>query len=677
MAALKYKEEHNKVGYLLKPTSSDDHHQIIDFLTTLKAPELGPPAILATIDNTPYTISEELVRSRLQLADDGGNPMPLLPAMLLQAAAVEVHRPQSPHPVAPILEHDHSSTQPKTATGSFLSTKDAPLGGDFHTSPLRSSHTPPASQPSGGAEDPITLATLSSVVSTLVQKVHSLEAELHDHKRLFKDVVGKLVKKVKSLEVKLKIKKRKMVLSDSDEEDDTTPNVDLDALRALVNAGVAVDSDVLASPYAPTDLPTATSTTPTGASRVAVGASVVATGVAPSNTYVAPGASRVAPGGSIVSPDVFVAPTSTLAVPADSTNIPTAVPADRLNVHAGTSNKGKYPMIEKDIPVPARTFRQKEEDRLGSMLEEPPFKKPKSPEAPTPSMAEISIPPAVATPPSSRTRRKSIARKHVYKPKSKIPTLDFDAPSQAFLKVIVDEDSDDADSVDEVWSDVVGWGILSTPLDVPYPLSVKLMKKMLLHKLEIDLDFVGNDMTTAEQVFNSPMLHLLRVEMVLNSPWIMPILGIQELASPNANGFCPEQTATGKDVSNPFMAVMICQKSLGYSNSPLIQVLRIGLVINQPGYIVPTGRVMVPTGRVIVTTGRVIITIGRCSSCWFSSGGALLWRRGVLLLMLTNKGWVDGNGSNPGGRFGKPRGGRETHGDGDGLEGLDGQFSMV
>nr|GEX89666.1 hypothetical protein [Tanacetum cinerariifolium] len=37
-------------------------------------------------------------------------------------------------------------------------------------------------------------------------------------------------------------------------------------------------------------------------------------------------------------------------------------------------------------------------------------------------------------------------------------------------------------------------------------------------------------------VFNSPMLYLLRVEMVINSPWIMPILGTKELAS-------PEQTA--------------------------------------------------------------------------------------------------------------------------------------
>nr|GEV97353.1 ribonuclease H-like domain-containing protein [Tanacetum cinerariifolium] len=86
--------------------------------------------------------------------------------------------------------------------------------------------------------------------------------------------------------------------------------------------------------------------------------------------------------------------------------------------------------------------------------------------------------------------------------------------------------------------------------------------------------------------------------------WGSTVKSSAELAS-------PEQTATGKDISNPFMAVMICQKSLGYFNSPMIQVLRVGLVINLPGYIVPTGRVMVPTGRYIVPTGRVIVTTGR------------------------------------------------------------------
>ncbi|GJY74096.1 hypothetical protein Tco_0478527 [Tanacetum coccineum] len=44
--------------------------------------------------------------------------------------------------------------------------------------------------------------------------------------------------------------------------------------------------------------------------------------------------------------------------------------------------------------------------------------------------------------------------------------------------------------------------------------------------------------------------------------------------------------------------------------------------------------------------------------------------------MLTNNGWVDGSGSNPGGGFGKPGGVRETRGGGDGLERHNGQLSM-
>nr|GEU64404.1 xylulose kinase-1 [Tanacetum cinerariifolium] len=40
---------------------------------------------------------------------------------------------------------------------------------------------------------------------------------------------------------------------------------------------------------------------------------------------------------------------------------------------------------------------------------------------------------------------------------------------------------------------------------------------------------------------------------------------------------------TGKDISNPFMAMMVCQKPLGYFSSPMIHVPRAGLVIHLPG----------------------------------------------------------------------------------------------
>nr|GEV22338.1 hypothetical protein [Tanacetum cinerariifolium] len=188
-------------------------------------------------------------------------------------------------------------------------------------------------------------------------------------------------------------------------------------------------------------------------------------------------------------------------------------------------------------------------------------------------------------------RQKSIARKPMIKPKSKLPTLDLDATAQTFLKVIVDEDSDDEEYVDEVWSAVVGWELISTLLG-----EVNALYR---------IDGTTKHFTTLRQI-----LHLVDCQDLMRLYGLVvqhyehhPAVG-SELAS-------PEQTDTGKDILNPFMAVMICQKSLGYFNSPMIQVLRVGLVINPPGYVVPTGRVIVPAGRYIVPTGSIIVTADR------------------------------------------------------------------
>ncbi|GJX38157.1 hypothetical protein Tco_0251460 [Tanacetum coccineum] len=358
MAALRYRDEHNKVGYLQKPTGSDDYHQILDFLRAshIRSPELGPLAILATIDETPYTITEDSVRIQLQLADAGGTddlpiaeiyfridnlgyifkgmvsnignakkflmypqflqtilgietsvtrqyrmfklysklftnmklnfegqPMQLLAAMLPQdqegegaGVAAQAVPPPIPEPIsepmpAPDQPQDHLSTPSRQQTSDpiapvfehgqisdpniisfsrahenddepFTSTnvEDEPLGGSFHASPPRSTQAPPAGHTSG-------------------------ETELKAHKKLFKDVVGKLVKQVKAIEVKLKTKKRKVVVSDSDQEEGVEQAVDLDALIALANAAMTVDStnppggasnNPAASSHIPTDVPT-------------------------------------------------------------------------------------------------------------------------------------------------------------------------------------------------------------------------------------------------------------------------------------------------------------------------------------------------------------------------------------------------------------------------------------
>nr|GEW92067.1 hypothetical protein [Tanacetum cinerariifolium] len=199
--------------------------------------------------------------------------------------------------------------------------------------------------------------------------------------------------------------------------------------------------------------------------------------------------------------------------------------------------------------------------RPGPVLEEPSSKRQQSTEALISYVPEVPHSPAVSSPPSSRIRRKSLGRKHIHKPNSTLLKLDLDEDAQTFIKVVVNEDSNDEDSDVEVWYAFVGWEVLPTPLgeinalyridgstkhfatlrgkgscvwqhqnlweirswrlytlsnvhvletvsgevlsmftDVSYLLSVKLMERMLMHKLEIDLDVVGNDMTTAEQL---------------------------------------------------------------------------------------------------------------------------------------------------------------------------------
>ncbi|GKC08696.1 hypothetical protein Tco_1000306 [Tanacetum coccineum] len=95
----------------------------------------------------------------------------------------------------------------------------------FHTLRHNDTHTQEGTT-SGGAEDLDKLTALSSLVSTLVQKVNTQESDLNAHKLLFKEVVGKLVKKVKLLEDKLKGRKRKFVMTDSDKEEDAEQDVD-------------------------------------------------------------------------------------------------------------------------------------------------------------------------------------------------------------------------------------------------------------------------------------------------------------------------------------------------------------------------------------------------------------------------------------------------------------------
>ncbi|GJV25185.1 hypothetical protein Tco_1377880 [Tanacetum coccineum] len=155
-------------------------------------------------------------------------------------------------------------------------------------------------------------APVNEQVSTLVQKVNTQESELKAHKLLFKEVVGKLVQKVKLLEDKLKGRKRKFMMTDI-------------LIRKDAGGGGGPDVDPLIK------LAKAAATAvPTGGSHKA----------------------DILPSSSIPF-DEFASGSD---VPASATTGPSVDP----------SNKGKFPLVEEeDPPVRERTFRQREEDRLG------------------------------------------------------------------------------------------------------------------------------------------------------------------------------------------------------------------------------------------------------------------------------------------------------------------------
>ncbi|GJS48859.1 hypothetical protein Tco_0598980 [Tanacetum coccineum] len=109
--------------------------------------------------------------------------------------------------------------------------------------------------------------------------------------------------------------------------------------------------------------------------------------------------------------------------------------------------------------------------------------------------------------------------------------------------------------------------------DTPYPLSVSLMKKMLKHKLEVEIDGVGNDMTHAVQLiqFIKNQLASCHFGWFLSSCY-----GIH----------CCCWSAQVQVIAAVFVAVSILKLTL------------------------PTGRYVVPTGRVIATDSVIVATSG-------------------------------------------------------------------
>ncbi|GKB41017.1 hypothetical protein Tco_0885959, partial [Tanacetum coccineum] len=176
----------------------------------------------------------------------------------------------------PDHSHDHESTPPRpttTTSGALVNEQGPSLDPNivsssrphesapelFTSTNVEDETTGGSFQTSGGAEDLDKLTALSSLVSTLVQKVNTQESKFKAHKLLFKEVVGKLVKKVKLLEDKLKGRKRKFVMTDSDKEEDAEQDVDPLIKLAKAAATAAAASAV---PAGGSDVPAGATTGP-------------------------------------------------------------------------------------------------------------------------------------------------------------------------------------------------------------------------------------------------------------------------------------------------------------------------------------------------------------------------------------------------------------------------------
>ncbi|GJV13743.1 hypothetical protein Tco_1355284 [Tanacetum coccineum] len=148
------------------------------------------------------------------------------------------------------------------------------------------------------------------------------------------------------MEVKRKTKKRKVVVSDSDNGGEQ--DVDLDALHALANAAMTVDSTK--SPGGASSNPAACSYDPTTDVPTDVPSGVAPTG--PST--VSPGSTTVPTSSSIPAAEPIPARSGTT----------TATPSSPVK----DARKGKGVAVEEPTPTQDKTFKQLEEERLARQM---------------------------------------------------------------------------------------------------------------------------------------------------------------------------------------------------------------------------------------------------------------------------------------------------------------------
>ncbi|GJR13596.1 hypothetical protein Tco_0796248 [Tanacetum coccineum] len=204
--------------------------------------------------------------------------------------------------------------------------------------------------------------------------------------------------------------------------------------------------------------------------------------------------------------------------------------------------------------------------------------------------------------------------------------------------------------------------------DTPYPLLAQLMKKMLKHKLEVEIDGIGNDMTYAEQLIQfikNQAIRLESIEVWFQFPGYPKLDGFHLPYSWNEKWLVQEGTALGKDIIKSVDGCDGLPKTIRDLNSPMFHVPKnadflvadskfmkvafgVGFkmivvpssgIVTTSRYVVPTGRVKVPAGRYVVPTGKDNVIVGTGRSKVIHAGRTTLVLR-VLRKQVVRVSWV-------------------------------------
>ncbi|GJS16869.1 Orf y [Tanacetum coccineum] len=262
-----------------------------------------------------------------------------------------------------LLSHDQPSSsrlnepdeEPLTST--FV--EDETAGGSFHESPPRSHEaTPFAGQPFRVAEDPLTLTALSSLVSMFMPKTTSLECELKDTKKILGTAIITLVGRVKKLEGALKKRKRKPIISDSDDDAKRVEKeIDMDSLLALANASLAAQQSSFVTPSKDNDSGEVAKSPAHVSSRSVKTYTRASKGSASEDT-----SSRI---------DFHQMQLLLWYLPAGVCLVPTSVSSlyyassEQIPPVSTSVDKGKAQLVDEPTPTQERTFKQLEDERLG------------------------------------------------------------------------------------------------------------------------------------------------------------------------------------------------------------------------------------------------------------------------------------------------------------------------